>query len=75
MHLRVVAHIRAHGERRRWPVTRTWHHYLEVGGWLYWTGAKETDPILNRRVGPQEKFSCGSGRRSTSRGEDRPDRS
>ena len=52
LHLRVVAHIRAHGERRRWPVTRTWHHYLQVGGWLYWTMAKDTDLILNRRGSP-----------------------
>ena len=48
-HLRVVAHIRANGERRQWPVTKTWHHYHQVGEWLYWTMARETDPILNRK--------------------------
>jgi hypothetical protein len=51
-HLRVIAYIRAHGERRRWAVTRTWHHYLEVGDWLYWTMARDTDLILNRRGSP-----------------------
>jgi hypothetical protein len=49
MHMRVLAHIRANGERRQWPVTKTWHTYLQVGEYLYWTMAKDTDLIVNRK--------------------------
>jgi hypothetical protein len=46
-HLRVVAFIREHGEKRRWRGRV--HSYWQPGdGWEYWT-MRDFDTILNRR--------------------------
>jgi len=46
MQLRVLAFIRANGERRRWGPK--WHTYWTHGEWEYWA-MPPTESILNRR--------------------------